>query len=168
MDLHITHFPSRPWTLRQWVVVFLISQHPLAQIDLRLEHWIQVLTLSKNRIPEVGRDSFRKCCQAYLPGLFFCFAIFFVFVKGNPFFFRPWNHVFKVGGWDISVINFASLVADSHARVVFSWPGIPSYLWMHHQGANSDSQGTGETTLEPTLRGWWWDWCCLWGHPAQI
>lgn len=109
------------------------------------------MTLSQSGIPEGRRDSPGKCCQAYLP--VFClfwlfFVVCFVFVKGSSFFLRTKNRVCKVDGWDMTTINFLSLVAGSHARIGFSSLGHPSYLKTYHKVVNTGSQGNGKTTLE--------------------
>lgn len=109
------------------------------------------MTLSESGIPEARRDSSGKGCQAYLLvfHLSWLFCLFCLCEGQFVLFLRTENCVFKVGGWDIAIINLVSLVADSHARIVLSLLENPSYLGMHNTVMNSGSQEDGEATLKP-------------------
>lgn len=86
------------------------------------------------------------------------FVCLFCFPEGQLLLFlRTENRVFKVDDWDITIINLISLVAKSHARIVFSLLKNPSYLGMHHKVMNSGSQGNGKAILQPTPREWQWN-----------
>lgn len=120
-----------------------------------LDLWSRALDSCLDFEPEWNPGGKKRFSWEVLSSVSSCFlfvlaflVVCFVFVKGNSFFLRTKNRVFKVDGWNMTTINFVSLVAGSHARIGFSSLGHPSYLKTYHKVVNSGSQGNGKTTLK--------------------